>query len=926
MTAKRILLAVGAALAVAVIAMSTGIGGSTLIAWAQDILPPAAPAPPALGNPTNLTATTGGRGEVNVSFSPAVGATVHWIWRVKPDNTGGDWVKGEADGYQTVTGLTPGQAYYFIVIAGRPQATGGVQWSSWSNWGGAVAGTVGTSTSSPPSTPIFPANPVNGDYDADDDGLIEIRSIAQLDAIRHDLDGDGVADAGSADDDANTATATAYAAAFPSAATGMGCPDAGCAGYELANDLDFHTAGSIAWDPVGYHNSDEDYAYFTADFDGNHRTISNLVINNRSGPNETGLFGVVGSGGKVRRVGLEAVNIIGYYSVGGLAGWNYGNISDSYVKGSVSGRGFLGALVGGNEGTVTKSYADARVHGYGDDPYATGGLVGQHNAGVISNSYAEGSVSGNNAVGGLVGFNHSVITASYATATVSGNTYYVGGLVGYSSGSISVAYATGAVSGSVSFLYSYPIGGLVGYNSGSISDAYAIGATSGDTEGGLVGTNNGGHTHFSYWDTETSGLTVSAVGVGLPTAQLQTPTSNTEIYARWNPNQWDFGTAKQYPVLDVAGLSVAAQRDHATTGSGGAAAADRAALVAFYEATGGDSWSDKTNWLSDKPPGEWHGVTTNADGRVTGLSLPDNNLRGEIPEELGNLTLRALDLSYNKLTGNIYELAKIESLTDLNLAGNRMSGLIPPWIGGITELKTLDLSENADRGKFGHGVHRGFSGWLPKSMGNLHSLSELDLSGNSFGGELPEGTDDFTDDPAEVLLNIVQCEKESPECNSTQTIDVDLRDNLWSGEEADFWLNFTGNVVQVARGEFGNAYVDFAGETADSVIKLFLYHESAAGRSSRFNALATKAVGAVSKANFASQFVDPLKLFGQDATVQEAMWDVFIGRKSWDEVGNKFLTSWGIDPENICWGGLVSANCGFYESLPDCWAYPSCWD
>ena len=54
------------------------------------------------------------------------------------------------------------------------------------------------------------------DYDADDDGLIEVSSLAQLNAIRWDLDGDG------------STTDTGYAAAFPNAVTGMGCPSAGC--------------------------------------------------------------------------------------------------------------------------------------------------------------------------------------------------------------------------------------------------------------------------------------------------------------------------------------------------------------------------------------------------------------------------------------------------------------------------------------------------------------------------------------------------------------------------------------------------------------------------------------------------------------------------------------------------------------------------
>ena len=75
------------------------------------------------------------------------------------------------------------------------------------------------------------------DYDADDDGLIEIEWLEQLDAIRWDLDGDGFADDGG--------NAERYFAAFPNAAEYMGCPDH-CHGYELARDLDFKSAGSYA--------------------------------------------------------------------------------------------------------------------------------------------------------------------------------------------------------------------------------------------------------------------------------------------------------------------------------------------------------------------------------------------------------------------------------------------------------------------------------------------------------------------------------------------------------------------------------------------------------------------------------------------------------------------------------------------------------
>ena len=59
--------------------------------------------------------------------------------------------------------------------------------------------------------------------------------------------------------------------------------------------------------------------------------------------------------------------------------------------------------------------------------------------------------------------------------------------------------------------------------------------------------------------------------------------------------------------------------------------------AALYNATNGSSWQDDTNWLSNRPLGEWHGVSTDADGRVADLRLDGKQLSGSILAELGNL-------------------------------------------------------------------------------------------------------------------------------------------------------------------------------------------------------------------------------------------------------------------------------------------------
>ncbi|MCY4157030.1 MAG: Ig-like domain-containing protein [Gammaproteobacteria bacterium] len=157
-------------------------------------------------------------------------------------------------------------------------------------------------------------------------------------------------------------------------------------------------------------------------------------------------------------------------------------------------------------------------------------------------------------------------------------------------------------------------------------------------------------------------------------------------------------------------------------------AADRAALVAFYESAGGDNWVNRSNWLSDAPISEWHGVWVDPQsGRVVNIDLNNNNLEGPVSPRIGELTgLTELILTFNKLSGSLPpELGQLENLEDLRVAVNDFSGAIPVELANLAGLTNLSLAQNK------------LSGPIPPQLGNLANLKELRLGRNNLSGPIP---------------------------------------------------------------------------------------------------------------------------------------------------------------------------------------------
>ena len=317
-------------------------------------------------------------------------------------------------------------------------------------------------------------------------------------------------------------------------------------------------------------------------------TISNSHATGRvesSGENTGGLVGWNNGAGIITN-SYAAGNVEGRDKSGGLVGSNEGStIENSYATGNVNQTNvmtsIIGGLVGYNSGTITGSHAEGNVSGQ----IGVGGLVGQHSSGSITGSYATGDIFGQTNVGGFAGYNNGIIENGYATGDVEGSDN-AGGFAGVNYGTITGSYAEGAVSG-----YS-AIGGFVGVNSttasgnGEISDSYSIGTVTGiaggsgniggfvgnmtygtftnvysygavnssaTNTGGFAGTITGGSVANSFWNTTAAGMTGVSSGTstgltGLTTQEFMN--MNNFVGAGWNDTIWNLTQGNPRPHLE----------------------------------------------------------------------------------------------------------------------------------------------------------------------------------------------------------------------------------------------------------------------------------------------------------------------------------------------------------------------------------------
>lgn len=156
---------------------------------------------------------------------------------------------------------------------------------------------------------------------------------------------------------------------------------------------------------------------------------------------------------------------------------------------------------------------------------------------------------------------------------------------------------------------------------------------------------------------------------------------------------------------------------------------DQSALLAFksdiidptHSILGGN-WTQETSFCN------WVGVScSRRRQRVTALRLQKRGLKGTLSPYLGNLSfIVLLDLSNNSFGGHLpYELGHLYRLRILKLQNNQLEGKIPPSISHCRRLESISLESNW------------LSGGIPEELGILPKLDSLLLGGNNLRGTIP---------------------------------------------------------------------------------------------------------------------------------------------------------------------------------------------
>jgi Leucine-rich repeat (LRR) protein len=194
-------------------------------------------------------------------------------------------------------------------------------------------------------------------------------------------------------------------------------------------------------------------------------------------------------------------------------------------------------------------------------------------------------------------------------------------------------------------------------------------------------------------------------------------------------------------------------------------------LVALYDNTAGDNWTNNTGWKQTNTPCSWQGITC-ANGKVVGIELNHNNLVGTLPDISALTELRLLRLADNQLSGTLPNFSVFTHLENVWLSHNQFTGTLPK-LTGLTQLWHFHVWNNQ------------LTGTIP-DLSTLTNLQKLDLGKNQLSGTIPALK--TLSQLQRLMLSYNQLTGAIPNLNGLTSLqELHLKDNqLCRNSEADY--------------------------------------------------------------------------------------------------------------------------------------------
>lgn len=289
----------------------------------------------------------------------------------------------------------------------------------------------------------------------------------------------------------------------------------GCANYDGFKGIHFKVTVDIAFndnewnEPIGVHNS------FKGIFEGNHRSISGVKVNQPDIAIIGGLFGCA-SYGEIKNINITNGTVCGVQFVGGICGSTFKEKIENCTSNctiDINSNSYAGGIVGVDKGysTLTNCENTGAISGNKN----IGGIMGNSNMGTeFNNCKNSGEIKGTENIGGICGNNGIKYINCENHGKVTGSTKNIGGIAGtinISEESIIInnCINTGAIKGGDA---ACGIGGRL-YNNVEISNCLNLGEISGTNVSGICSMASGSVTVSNSFNAGEIAATVSGNGI-----------------------------------------------------------------------------------------------------------------------------------------------------------------------------------------------------------------------------------------------------------------------------------------------------------------------------------------------------------------------------------------------------------------------------